>query len=53
LSVAGKIFAPSLFGPLDWKAFDSEGFLFKNMNSPEDRGEARAGLETGAEPHDK
>lgn len=28
----------------EWKAFDSEGLLFKNMNSPEDYDEARAKL---------
>ena len=28
--------------PSEWKAFDSEGLLFKNMNSPEDYEEARA-----------
>ena len=27
--------------PAEWKAFDSDGYLFKNMNSPEDyRGSA-------------
>jgi molybdopterin-guanine dinucleotide biosynthesis protein A len=30
--------------PGEWKAFDSEGLLFKNMNSPEDYEEARAKL---------
>jgi molybdenum cofactor guanylyltransferase len=30
--------------PTEWKAFDSEGLLFKNMNSPEDYEEARAKL---------
>jgi molybdopterin-guanine dinucleotide biosynthesis protein A len=30
--------------PAEWKAFDSEGLLFKNMNSPEDYEEARAKL---------
>jgi molybdenum cofactor guanylyltransferase len=30
--------------PTEWKAFDSEGLLFKNMNSPEDYKEARAKL---------
>jgi len=30
--------------PAEWKRFDSEGFLFKNMNSPEDYEEARAKL---------
>ncbi len=29
----------------EWKAFDSEGLLFKNMNSPEDYEEARAKLD--------
>jgi molybdenum cofactor guanylyltransferase len=28
--------------PAEWKAFDSEGLLFKNMNSPADYEEARA-----------
>ncbi len=31
--------------PSEWKAFDSEGYLFKNMNSPADYEEARARLE--------
>jgi len=31
--------------PAEWKAFDSEGLLFKNMNSPEDYEEARAKLD--------
>ena len=31
--------------PLEWKAFDSEGLLFKNMNSPQDYEEARARLD--------
>jgi molybdenum cofactor guanylyltransferase len=30
--------------PAAWKAFDSEGLLFKNMNSPADYDEARARL---------
>jgi molybdopterin-guanine dinucleotide biosynthesis protein A len=30
--------------PAEWKVFDSEGCLFKNMNSPEDYEEARAKL---------
>jgi molybdopterin-guanine dinucleotide biosynthesis protein A len=30
--------------PSEWKAFDSEGLLFKNMNSPVDYEEARARL---------
>ncbi|HEX4001080.1 MAG TPA: molybdenum cofactor guanylyltransferase [Candidatus Acidoferrales bacterium] len=28
----------------EWKGFDSEGFLFKNMNSPQDYEEAKARL---------
>jgi molybdenum cofactor guanylyltransferase len=31
--------------PAQWKAFDSEGLLFKNMNSPEDYEQAKARLE--------
>jgi molybdopterin-guanine dinucleotide biosynthesis protein A len=31
--------------PSEWKAFDSEGYLFKNMNSPADYAEAQARLE--------
>jgi len=27
--------------PAEWKGFDSEGLLFKNMNSPEDYEEAQ------------
>jgi molybdenum cofactor guanylyltransferase len=34
--------------PAEWKRFDSDGYLFKNMNSPEDYEEARARLGTGA-----
>jgi molybdopterin-guanine dinucleotide biosynthesis protein A len=30
--------------PADWKAFDREGLLFKNMNSPEDYEQAKAKL---------
>lgn len=30
--------------PREWKAFDSEGFLFKNMNSPPDYEESKARL---------
>lgn len=30
--------------PAEWKVFDSEGLLFKNMNSPADYGEAKARL---------
>jgi molybdenum cofactor guanylyltransferase len=30
--------------PEEWKAFDSEGFLFKNMNTPADYQEAKARL---------
>ena len=39
--------------PSEWKAFDSEGYLFKNMNSPADYEEARAGLDGGADPAKK
>jgi molybdenum cofactor guanylyltransferase len=35
--------------PAEWKAFDSEGHLFKNMNSPEDYEEARARLSGDAD----
>ena len=35
-------------GPAEWKAFDSEGLLFKNMNSPEDYDEAKAKLDEHA-----
>jgi molybdopterin-guanine dinucleotide biosynthesis protein A len=31
-----------MIGPLEWKGFDSDGLLFKNMNSPADYEEARA-----------
>lgn len=34
----------------EWKAFDSGGGLFKNMNSPDDYAEARARLE--GKPHE-
>jgi molybdenum cofactor guanylyltransferase len=34
-----------MIAPLEWKAFDSGGLLFKNMNSPADYDEARARLE--------
>ena len=35
--------------PAEWKPFDSDGYLFKNMNSPEDYEEARARLGRGAD----
>ena len=35
--------------PAEWKAFDSEGHLFKNMNSPVDYEEARARLSGDAD----
>jgi molybdopterin-guanine dinucleotide biosynthesis protein A len=38
-----------LIEPAEWKAFDSEGLLFKNMNSPGDYEEARARLGGGAD----
>jgi molybdopterin-guanine dinucleotide biosynthesis protein A len=31
--------------PREWKGFDSEGLLFKNMNSPADYEEAKSRLE--------
>jgi len=34
--------------PAEWKAFDSDDLLFKNMNSPEDYEEAKARLDAGA-----
>jgi molybdopterin-guanine dinucleotide biosynthesis protein A len=34
--------------PEEWKRFDSDGYLFKNMNSPEDYEEARRRLGAGA-----
>jgi len=34
----------------EWKAFDSDGLLFKNMNSPEDYEEAKARLDAAARP---
>jgi molybdopterin-guanine dinucleotide biosynthesis protein A len=33
--------------PAEWKRFDSDGYLFKNMNSPEDYEEARERLGEG------
>jgi len=36
-----------IIGPLEWKGFDSEGLLFKNMNAPEDYEEAREKLGEG------
>jgi hypothetical protein len=42
-----------LIGPLEWKAFDSEGLLFKNMNSPEDYEEARARFGERERPDEK
>ncbi len=35
--------------PAEWKRFDSDGYLFKNMNSPEDYEEARARLGKGVD----
>lgn len=34
--------------PAEWKAFDSDGLLFKNMNSPADYEEAKVRLAAGA-----
>ena len=39
--------------PAEWKAFDSEGLLFKNMNLPRDYQEAAARLGAPAEPRKK
>jgi molybdopterin-guanine dinucleotide biosynthesis protein A len=39
--------------PAEWKAFDSEGLLFKNMNLPRDYREAAARLGNPAEPGKK
>jgi len=39
--------------PAEWKAFDSDGFLFKNMNSPADYEEAKARLDAGARSGDR
>lgn len=36
--------------PAEWKAFDSDDLLFKNMNSPEDYEEATARLEGHSRP---
>jgi molybdenum cofactor guanylyltransferase len=36
--------------PEEWKRFDSDGYLFKNMNSPEDYEEARERLARGMAP---
>jgi len=36
--------------PEEWKRFDSDGYLFKNMNSPEDYEEARQRLGKGVAP---
>ena len=36
--------------PAEWKAFDSDGLLFKNMNSPADYEEAKARLEGRSRP---
>jgi len=42
-----------LIDPFEWKAFDSEGLLFKNMNTPEDYEEARARLGGSGKPGTK
>jgi len=39
--------------PAEWKAFDSEGLLFKNMNLPRDYQEAAARFGAPAEPGKK
>jgi molybdopterin-guanine dinucleotide biosynthesis protein A len=36
--------------PQEWKRFDSDGYLFKNMNSPEDYDQARERLGKGVPP---
>lgn len=40
-------------GREEWKAFDSHGLLFKNMNSPEDYEEARRTIENAAGQNQK
>jgi molybdopterin-guanine dinucleotide biosynthesis protein A len=42
-----------MIDPFEWKAFDSEGLLFKNMNSPEDYEEARARFGGAGKPEAK
>ena len=42
-----------MIGPLEWKGFDPEGLLFKNMNSPGDYEEARARLGERERPREK
>jgi molybdopterin-guanine dinucleotide biosynthesis protein A len=42
-----------LIDPFEWKAFDSEGLLFKNMNTPEDYEEARIRLSGAGKPETK
>ncbi len=42
-----------LIDPFEWKAFDSEGLLFKNMNTPEDYEEARIRLSGAGKPGTK
>jgi len=37
-----------LIDPFEWKAFDSDGMLFKNMNTPEDYEEAVRRFEQGS-----
>jgi molybdenum cofactor guanylyltransferase len=37
--------------PHEWKRFDSDGYLFKNMNSPEDYDQARERLGAGWQSH--
>ena len=39
--------------PAEWKAFDSEGLLFKNMNLPRDYEEATAKLGAASKPDQK
>jgi len=39
--------------PAEWKAFDSDGLLFKNMNLPADYEEAKARLDAGARSGDR
>jgi molybdopterin-guanine dinucleotide biosynthesis protein A len=36
--------------PIEWKCFDSEGLLFKNMNTPSDYEEAKTRLAVRAKP---
>jgi molybdopterin-guanine dinucleotide biosynthesis protein A len=48
-----KVLRIETIEPSEWKAFDSDGLLFKNVNSPEDFEEAKSKLGASAQAREK